>query len=573
MSEKIENVLPTEASQYSSSLKAYVENIRKRKVFPVYSGIGSGASESSRIVFDIVSDQSVDLSSHTIYLKVKGFNVNHEVLRSHSTIDYLRISNGSTVLENIHDYDHLSKMINFLDNSPEKDSLYNSGAGFYDLGFSKNLKNKLSRDIDFSDSANGESTAIPPPPAIDAVKRPLINSYYDKNRKGVRDDKSGFVMKELYNQLQNDVSYVLATDTADGAGDGLRLTRNRNILNAHLGAMRHGLEGVTEVAPNQPTEAEHNDALEKQSWISIKLNASGFMNMNKNLPLKLFPQQKLTITIGINAKTDKAVMTLHDWNKPKTGKASKLVVTDAYLQMDEIAYPERYWAGVMAEMSRRGGVHMVYNTFATQKGVAQVLSQNHSYVFNERRLYLRYMLMGFFNEDNFFNVSGKDGLNFTGTGLFDQANHNFAPAKPDVMEMWLRDNLVEYDVHLNQQSMTDGNVKIYDAERPVLSEGFQELEKVSKIINNNRPQMEVPPENYVKDKCLIAVPFSAGFGEADQEELNDIISGIDNTQRTGQIVTKVRFTSNPVAVKNYFMCVNYTTIIKLLNNGRIELVS
>ena len=562
MSEKLENVLPSEASQYSSSLKTYVENIRKRKVFPVYSGVGSGASESSRIVFDVVSDQSVDLSSHTIYLKVKGFNVNHQVLRSHSTIDYLRINSGSTVLENIHDYDLLSKMINFLDNSPEKDSLYNSGAGFYDLGFSKNLKNKLSRDIDFTDVVGNTGAGV----------KSLVNSYRDLAR-GADIDKNGFVMKKLYEQIQNGTNWTTTAD--DQNGNIERLVRSQNILNAHLGAMRHGLSSVVEVVPYQPTEAEHNSALAVESWISIKLNASGFMNMNKNLPLKIFPQQKLTITIGINSRTDKAVMNLHDWNKPKTGKDSKLVVTDAYLQMDEISYPERYWAGVMSEMSRRGGVHMVYNTFATQKGVAQLLSQNHSYVFNERRLYLRYMLMGFFNEENFTNISGLDGMALSGAnvGQYNIATHNFAPAKPDVLEMWLRDNLAEYDINLNQQSMTDGFVKVYDADRPILSEAYQELEKVSKIINNNRPQMEVPPENYVKDKCLIAVPFSAGFGEADQEELNDIISGVDNTQRTGQIVAKVRFTANPVTIKNYFMCVNYTTIIKLLNSGRIELVS
>ena len=84
---------------------------RKRRRYDIYGGLAGGsASLTSRLVFDLVSNEALDLSTLVVWVECTGYNTNHYTVRPHSLFDFIELRSNSTTIESLRDLDELENL-------------------------------------------------------------------------------------------------------------------------------------------------------------------------------------------------------------------------------------------------------------------------------------------------------------------------------------------------------------------------------------------------------------------------------------------------------------------------------
>lgn len=572
MSLNVSSDTPTESK--STTVKKFITNQRRRRTFPITYGLSGQASTSSNIDFDIVSTQAVDLSSHVIFFEVSGFHKGYQCINPKSLIRFLDISIGSRHIETIHDYDRLEKMIHIIKVDPEKDNLQYGGWGFNKKSVSENYNDLLNRVVRYRDAKiNGNINVV-------ASQNKYIDGYSNIN--AAAGSRFSTPVAYLYEEL-----FGGTTSNSTPLTDANSRALSRQALQAAYDQLRMGevdpLSIVYEPDPvGQPGQFQLRDAnaanydfignASKKSWYALKLTSSGFLSLRKHFPLRL-AGERLTVRVGISTSINKCLMNIHDWGIPNDNvNDCKLTITAGYMQMDEIEYPESWWDMKRAEMVRNGGLKFVFDSHATQS--AKVTgSVNEVYVLTEKRKFLKYLAMHFFNSDNddlpvvasTTNYLADDGVTPINT-------HKLCPARPDPLSNYPRGNILEYDVQVNGRSVLDNKVVVYDNDtNKKINEAYFEYAKVSEIVNEGDTKLTIDPANFITDKFLLTAPFSTGFTQSDVEDVT--IDAIDNSSLTGQVVIKVRTGGAVPHIKDYFSTISYTVVLNVRGDNVIDIVS
>jgi hypothetical protein len=298
------------------------------------------------------------------------------------------------------------------------------------------------------------------------------------------------------------------------------------------------------------------------------------------------------IRLGINPSVDKMLYNYIPHVLPTGALPNKVIIKDAYCTFDEITFPASYWDEQLAQMNRNGGISLVFQSYSNTFGTYQT-TESYNYMLSERRLYLNYLLFAQINDDD-----QRQPLNDVPAVIYvnDDTTSTLAPTeaqiqriRPDALQRFQLSRLAEYDVRLNNESYVDGKIVVYDSETPLVTEAYNEVNKVVKLIGNGSSagnllrKFPISAKDYVKSKFLIGCAFTTNDSAVDDDE--GFIDGANNTQRTGQIVVKTLLRKSKVApassateiaedafVKNYFAVVNYTAILNIKANSTLEVI-
>ena len=206
-------------------------------------------------------------------------------------------------------------------------------------------------------------------------------------------------------------------------------------------------------------------------------------------------------------------------------------------------------------------MRLAFNTFSTQTG--NIVGNNSSYSFVERKLYLNYFVWTPVDESN-----QRLPLDTRRT-KYDVMMRHLSERRRANSDLVSR--FTGYDILLNGQSHTDGEIAIYDTSRPLLNEAYNEIQKVVKGINDQADRMPISLKAYMRDKFMIGALFSPNMNDMMDD---DVIDSINNTTRLGDIVLRTKGAGLPEPVMpNYFMATNFTAILHLKANGALSVES
>lgn len=541
-----------ENTQYSAP-QHLRKSTRRRRRFDIFGGLAGGsASLTSRLTFDLVSNEALDLSTLTVWVECTGYNTNSFTVRPKSLFDFIEIRSNSHTIESIRHLDELENLLYVLSNESDKNDLNNGGWGFG----SRSKDDSIFEAIMSNATSRGEIETVSDDPTNKAQpfhsEQGRVSSLVEYELMGVpypmgmhaedQHKPNNDPDKKTFNRYFGQLRY----------GQPLQFTQT----GANTGTDPFGLDPAN---ANSGANARLNLAAARahSTYIPYRCKASGFLNQGKLVPMRIL--KKLQIILGVQPDKAKAMMVTVP-NSHNTYADEQLTIKSAYISVDEISFEPSWWQNLESQYSSHG-MRLCFNTFSTQTG--NITSNNSSYSFVERKLYLNYFLWTPVDE-----AAERRALDARRTNYDSMMRHHWERRRDDgTRESWFTD----YDVLVNGQSNNDGEIVIYDTSRPLMNEAYNELQKVVKAVNSDDSQMPVSLKAYMRDKFLLGALFSPNMQNLEDE---DIIDAIDNTSRLGDIVLRTKGGGNPNPVMpNYFMCCNYTAILHMKSNGHLSVES
>lgn len=545
------SVIPDEA-KYTAP-QQLKKSTRRRRRFDIYGGLAGGsASLTSRLTFDLVSNETLDLSTLTIWVETTGYNTNHCTVRPKCLFDFLEVRSNSTTIESLRHLDELENLHYILNNETDKNDLNNGGWGF---------KSGSKDDAVFEaimTNAKNDGTIEP-------------NSGDPTNQQQPFHSEQGNIYSIIQGELEG-TSYPDGTATLANHKAGN--SDNIKAFNRYFGQLRYGHPlaymqtgdntgtnpfalDVTDANSGANAQLNLNQARANSTYIPYKCKTSGFLNQGKLVPSRLLG--KLQLLVGVNADKSKILMVTVP-NSVDTFRDEQFVIKNAYVTCDEISFDESWWNHTTQQFHNHG-MKLAFNTFSTQTG--NIVSNNSSYSFVERKLYLNYFIWTPVDQAN-----QRQALDTRRT-KYDTMMRHFCERRRD--DGTLVSRLTDYDILLNGQSHTDGEIVIFDSSRPLLNEAYNELQKVVKGVNKNDDKMPISMKSYMHDKFMIGALFSPNMNDLMDD---DVIDAINNTTRLGDIVLRTKGVGMPEPIMpNYFMATNFTAILHIKGHGHLSVES
>lgn len=541
-----------ENTQYSTP-QMLRKSTRRRRRFDIFGGLAGGsASLTSRLTFDLVSNEALDLSTLTFWVEVAGFNTNSYTVRPKTLFDFLEIRSNSHTIESLRHLDELENLLHMLSNDTDKNDLNNGGWGFHNGGKDEAIIEAIMSNAT-ADGTLADNTDDP------------------TNKVEPFHSEQGKISSIVQNELAG-IPYPIGSETLDQHKTNNDL--DTRAYNKYFGQLRYGQPLVyTQTGNNTGTDpfalnpANTNsganatlnlqEARSRSTHIPYRCKASGFLNQGKLVPMRILG--KLSIIVGVQPDKSKALMVTVP-NSTDTFRDEQLIIKNCFVTVDEISFEPSWWQNLTNQYHSHG-MKIAFNTFSTQTG--NIISNNSSYSFVERKLYLNYFVWTPVNEAN-----QRKALDTRVTNYDSMMRHHSERREANGNRVsWFSD----YDVLINGASNQDGEIAIWDSSRPMLNEAYNEVCKVVKAINHDDSKMPISIKSYMRDKFLIASLFSPNMQNIDDE---DIIDAIDNTTRLGDIVLRTKGGGRPDPVMpNYFMATNFTAILHMKSNGHLSVES
>lgn len=521
---------------------------RKRRRYDIYGGLAGGsASLTSRLVFDLVSNEALDLSTLVVWVECTGYNTNHYTVRPHSLFDFIELRSNSTTIESLRDLDELENLHAILNNEQDRHELSQGGWGFNTNSKSENVFDAL-------------MTASKSDGLLDANTADPTNQHQPFHSE--RGTISAIIEGEM-----NGMSYPVGTQQVPA--HKANNDDDTKAYNAYFGQLRYGQPLIyTQTGDNTGTDPFQLDTTDANSGANATLNlqqarshstfipyrckTSGFLNQSKLVPMRIFG--KIQLSLAVNADKAKVLMVTVP-NSTDTYRDEHLIIKNSFITCDELSFEESWWEATQRQWRNRG-MKIAFPTFSTQTG--NIISNNASYSFVERKLHLNYFLWTPVD-----NANQRAPLNTTRTKYDSMMRHMSERRQPNGDFV---SRFTDYDIILNGQSHTDGEIVLYDHSRPLLNEAYLELQKIVVAMNRTDDKMPLQLKSYMRDKFIIGALFSPNMNDFD----DDVIDSINNTTRLGDIVLRTKGTGLPDPVQpNYFMAANYTAILDIRSNGSL----